>query len=72
MVAHEDSADKLTLVETVKTAPGARTMALDPKTHRGYLMAAKFQTARPKANPDNPHGYPEIVAGTAKLLILSR
>ena len=71
-IAHEDSPDKLTLVENVNTAPGARTMALDPKSHRVFLMAGRFGTGRPQASADNPHGYPEIVHGSAKLLIFGR
>jgi DNA-binding beta-propeller fold protein YncE len=72
-VAHEDSPDKLTLVENVKTLPSARTMEVDPKTHRVYMMSAKT-TPAPKepapATPDNPHRYAKVVPGTAKLLIL--
>jgi len=71
-IAHEDSPDKLSLVENVKTSAGARTMAVDLKTHRVFLMAGKFGAGRPKPSPDNPHGYPEIEKGTAKLLILGR
>jgi len=33
-IAHEDAPDKLTVVQTLQTATGARTMALDPATHR--------------------------------------
>jgi DNA-binding beta-propeller fold protein YncE len=40
-VIHQDSADKYTIVETVKTAPRAKTMALDPKTHRLFLSTAE-------------------------------
>lgn len=36
-IAHEDSPDKLTVVQTLATAAGARTMTLDPKTHKIYL-----------------------------------
>lgn len=36
-IAHEDSPEKLTVVQTLKTQRGARTMALDPKTHNIYL-----------------------------------
>jgi DNA-binding beta-propeller fold protein YncE len=36
-VAHEDSPEKLTVVQTLKTQRGARTMALDPNTHNIYL-----------------------------------
>jgi DNA-binding beta-propeller fold protein YncE len=40
-VIHEDTPDKYTIVETVKTAPRAKTMALDPKTHRLFLSTAE-------------------------------
>lgn len=36
-VFHEDSPDKYTLVESVKTQAGARTMAIDRKTGRAFL-----------------------------------
>jgi YVTN family beta-propeller protein len=36
-VIHEDDPDKYSPVETVKTVPRARTVALDPKTHRLFL-----------------------------------
>lgn len=72
-IAREASPEKLELVERVNTAPGARTMALDLKTHRVFLMSAKFESHRPtESTPDNPHRYPMIVPGTARLLILGR
>jgi len=40
-VIHQDSPDKYSLVETVKTAPRAKTMALDPTTHRLFLSTAE-------------------------------
>jgi YVTN family beta-propeller protein len=39
-IAHEDAPDRMSLVETLKTQPGARTMALDTTTHRLYLVTA--------------------------------
>jgi YVTN family beta-propeller protein len=36
-VIHEDNPDKYSPVETVKTVPRARTVALDPKTHRLFI-----------------------------------
>lgn len=36
-IAHEDSPDKLTVVQTLKTESGAKTMTIDPKTHKIYL-----------------------------------
>ena len=41
-VFHQDSPDKYTLVETVKTQAGARTMAIDHKTGRAFLSAGEF------------------------------
>lgn len=35
-IAHEDSPSKLSVVQTLKTQPGARTMVLDKKTHKIY------------------------------------
>ena len=40
-VIHQDGPDKYSLVETVKTAPRAKTMALDPKTHRLFLSTVE-------------------------------
>jgi DNA-binding beta-propeller fold protein YncE len=37
-------ADKLTVVQTLPTERGARTMTVDPKTHRIYLANAKSRT----------------------------
>jgi len=38
---HQDSADKYSVVENVKTLPRAKTMALDPKTHQLFLSTAE-------------------------------
>ena len=40
-VIHQDSPDKYSVVENVKTLPHAKTMALDPKTHQLFLSAAE-------------------------------
>lgn len=40
-VIRQDSADKYSVVETVKTLPKAKTMALDPKTHQLFLSTAE-------------------------------
>ena len=62
-IAHEDSPDKLTVVQTLTTEPGARTMALDPKTHNIYLACAKLQPAA------DGQQRPQIVPGTFKILV---
>ena len=40
-VAHEDSPDTFTVVQTIKTERGARTMTIDPKTHKIYLASGQ-------------------------------
>jgi YVTN family beta-propeller protein len=40
-VIRQEDPDKYSLVETVKTLPRAKTMALDPKTHRLFLSSAE-------------------------------
>ena len=67
-IAHEDAPDKLTVVQTLKTEPRARTMALDPKTHRIYLASAKF--GAPSEQPSGgKKGRPSVVPGSFKVLV---
>jgi DNA-binding beta-propeller fold protein YncE len=40
-VIRQESPDKYSVVETVKTLPRAKTMALDPKTHQLFLSTAE-------------------------------
>jgi YVTN family beta-propeller protein len=40
-VIHQDGPDKYSLVENVASLPKAKTMALDPKTHRLFLSTAE-------------------------------
>jgi YVTN family beta-propeller protein len=40
-VIHQDGPDKYSVVETVRTLPRAKTMALDPKTHQLFLSTAE-------------------------------
>jgi DNA-binding beta-propeller fold protein YncE len=41
--------DKLTVVQTIQTARGARTMAVDTATHKIYVAAQDFQAPDPNA-----------------------
>ena len=47
--AHVDSPDTLTVVQTITTVRGARTMALDAATHRIYVAGSKYEAADPAA-----------------------
>jgi len=70
-IMHEDSRDKYSVVETVTTQKGARTMALDPKTHQVYLVTAEFGPP-PAPTPERPRPRPSIVPGTFKLLVIGK
>jgi YVTN family beta-propeller protein len=67
-IAKEETPEKLTVVQTLMTEPRARTMELDPRTHRIYLPSAQFQPA-PSPSPGASPGRPTIVPNTFKLLV---
>jgi hypothetical protein len=67
----EDSPKKFTVAENVKTEPGARTMALDSKTHNVYTVTAKFGSP-PAPTADNPHPRRTILPDTFEVLLLQQ
>jgi DNA-binding beta-propeller fold protein YncE len=70
-IFHEDSANKFSVVDTVKTEYGAKTMALDPKTHNLYLTTSDFGPP-PAPTAEQPHPNPVTIPGTFRLLIYGR
>ncbi len=67
-VLREDPPGKLAVVQTLATERGARTMALDPRTHRIYLASARFEPA-PEPAPGAPRPRPTLVPGSFKVLV---
>ena len=59
------------VVETVPTKKSARTLALDPATHRVLLPAARFAPA-PPPSPENPRPRPVAIAGSFEVLVIGR
>jgi YVTN family beta-propeller protein len=70
-IVHEDDADHYTVVQNVHTAEGAKTMALDAKTHRVYLVSSQFAPAD-AATADNPHPRPRVLPGTFEVLVAQK
>jgi DNA-binding beta-propeller fold protein YncE len=70
-IFHEDGPDKYSLVENVKTLPGARTMALDHKTSRVYLPVADVGPA-PAPTPENPRPRAPMIPGTFSVLVVGQ
>lgn len=68
-VVQENGANAFSLVQTVRTQTGARTMAVDPKTHRLFLPSADFMPATP-ATAANPQPRRSIVPGSFRVLVL--
>jgi DNA-binding beta-propeller fold protein YncE len=70
-VVKEESPDKFSVAENVPTQKGARTMALDTKTHNVFVVTAQFG-ARPAPTADNPHPRPAIVPDSFVVLVVGK
>jgi len=70
-VVHEDDPDHFSVVQTLATQKSARTMALDPTTHKIFLSAAEFgPTPTPTAEQAKPR--PPMVADSFTIIVASR
>ncbi len=70
-VAKEDPTGTLRVLANVPTQRGARTMAVDEKTHRIFLVTAEFGPP-PPPTADQPHPRPSQVPGTFAILVVGR
>jgi DNA-binding beta-propeller fold protein YncE len=68
-VVREVAPDQFRVLAEVATRRGARTMELDPRTHRIYTVTAEFGPT-PAPTEQHPHPRPSIVPGTFTLLVL--
>jgi hypothetical protein len=70
-IYHEDSPDKLSEVETIKTEYGAKTMQLDPKTHKLFLSTSDFDPP-PAPTEKEPHPLARAKQGNFRVLVYGR
>jgi DNA-binding beta-propeller fold protein YncE len=70
-IFHEDSPDKFSEVETVKSEYGAKTMGLDTKTHNIFVDTADFGPPAPSAG-GGPHPRSAAIPGTFRVLVYGR
>jgi DNA-binding beta-propeller fold protein YncE len=70
-IFHEDSPDKFSEVETVKTEFGAKTMGLDTKTHKLFLDTADFGPPA-TSTTGRPGPRRAAVLGTFRVLVYGR
>jgi YVTN family beta-propeller protein len=68
-VVKQVDADHYTVVANVPTQQSARTLALDPESHRVYLVAAKFGP-KPEPTKEQPHPRAPVIDGTFKVLVV--
>lgn len=70
-VVHEEAPGKFAVLANVPSARGARTLALDPKTHHLFTITAEYGPA-PAPTTENPRPRPSVVPGTFRVLEFGR
>jgi YVTN family beta-propeller protein len=69
-VIREVDPEHYVVVSNVMTQKSARTMALDRKGHRVYLVSAQFGPT-PEATPAQPRPRPPVLEGSFKVLVVA-
>jgi len=68
-IVHEDDPEHFRVVDNLATQKSARTLTLDPKTHRLFLPAAEFGST-PAATTEQPRPRPTMVPDTFSVLVV--
>lgn len=68
-VVHEVSPDRYEVAQTVQTERGAKTVALDPRTHDLYLVTAEFGPV-PSPTAEQPRPRAPIMPGTFEVMVV--
>jgi YVTN family beta-propeller protein len=68
-IVHEVDPDHFVVAQTLTTQRGARTVALDDKTHKLYLPAASFGVAKPSVL--DAHPKPPILPASFVVLVVA-
>jgi YVTN family beta-propeller protein len=67
-VVRQETPDKYTVVQTLKTEREARTMALDPVSHKLFLPSEQI---KPGSKAPDPGDLPEFTPGTFHMMIVA-
>jgi YVTN family beta-propeller protein len=70
-IFHEDTPDKYSVVDTVKSEYGAKTMGLDLTTHNVFVDTSDFGPA-PAPTAENAHPRRPAILGTFHVLVYGR
>ena len=71
-VVGEAAPGKFSVAETVPTMAGARTMTLDPTTHKLYLVGAQFGPMPDSATSGSARRRPPVLPNSFALLVVGR
>ena len=71
-VIHEDGRTQFHVEQTVVTAPGAKTMALDPQTHRIYTDAGILDVTSGTSRGVDRARIAKLLPGSFAVLVLAR
>jgi YVTN family beta-propeller protein len=71
-VLHQDTPDKYRVMATVQTMPGARTMALDPKSHRLYTVSARTGPTPAAVPGETRRRRAPLIPGSFTLIVLEK
>jgi YVTN family beta-propeller protein len=71
-VVHVDPPNEPRVAQTVPTISGARTMELDPRNHRVYVVGARFGEVHAEPTARSSGRRPPMVPGSFTLLVLAR
>ena len=69
-IVHEDSPDQYTVVGTVTTMTGAKTISVDPATHVAYLFQPQYGPVAPDAPLDRNGRRPRGPVVGAYLIVV--
>jgi YVTN family beta-propeller protein len=67
-VVRQETADQYTVLQNVKTQNEARTMALDPVSHKLFLP---YEEIKPGQKPWDPGTLPEFTPGTFHMIVVA-
>ncbi len=67
-VIHQETPNSYKVIATVQTQKNARTMVLDPETHRIYLAAGRLGPA-PAPTAEQPHPRPTVAPDSFTILV---
>lgn len=70
-VIHQDSPSSYSVVQTVPSQTGARTIALDERTHRIYTVSADYGPV-PPVTPERPRPRAPVIPGTFTVIVLGQ